>query len=183
MLNETYAITVNHNVRRTVEVMLNESYAITVNQCRTSWSTLRLFLYATPVRVNLRFEIEITLLGMTVKAVLSVQACPSKLCSEGFKIIINSLMAFKEGAVLECMRYWGGVFPPRRGRNGSCVVGKSTLKGRGWSTTRRRSSWVELEGRSTTACACRVVLLGVDVTATSESLEGILRSVGFTRAK
>ena len=77
----------------------------------------------------------------------------------------------------------GEFFPPRRGRNGSCVVEKSTRKGRGWSTTRRRSSWVELEGRSTTAYACRVVLLGVDVTATSESLEGILRSVGFTRAK
>ena len=120
MLNETYAITVNHNVRRTVEVMLNETYAITVNQCRTSWSTLRLFLYATPVRVNLRFEIEITLLGMTVKAVLSVQACPSKLCSEGFKIIINSLMAFKEGAVLECMRYWGEFFP--LGGEGMVVV-------------------------------------------------------------
>ena len=62
-----------------------------------------MFLYATPVRVNLRFEIEITLLGMTVKAVLSVQACPSKLCSEGFEIIVNSLMAFVEEVVLERM--------------------------------------------------------------------------------
>ena len=35
---------------------------------------------------------------------------------------------------------------------------------------------VELEGRSTTACTCWMVLLGADVTTTSEGLEGILRS-------
>ena len=77
----------------------------------------------------------------------------------------------------------GGVFPPRRGRNGSCVVEKPTRKGRGWSTARRRSSRAELEGRSTTACTCRMVLLGVDVTTTSEGLEGVLRAAGFPRAK
>ena len=65
---------------------------------------------------------------MTIEVVLSEQACPSKLCSGGCKIIINTLMAFIERVVLECMRYWGEFFPPRRGRNGSCVVEKSTRK-------------------------------------------------------
>ena len=103
---------------------------------------------------------------------MTVKSC----VSGGCEIIINSLMAFIEEVVSECMQRWGS-FSPKRGRNGSCVVEKSTLKEReGWSTSRRRSSRVELEGRSTTACTCWMVLLGADVTTTSEGLEGILRS-------
>ena len=114
---------------------------------------------------------------MSFEVALSKRACVSKLCFGGIEIIINSLVAFVEEAILERMRCQRGVFPPERGRNGSCVVEKSTLKEReGWSTSRRRSSRVELEGRSTTACTCWMVLLGADVTTTSEGPEGILRS-------
>ena len=78
----------------------------------------------------------------------------------------------------------GGVFP--LGGEGMVVVwwrNPPARKGKVWSTSRRCSSWVELEGRSTTACTYRMVLLGVDITATFGDLEGALRSAGFPRTK